>query len=135
MSEPDTSHRPQPHTPLVEWLAAGVSAVLVLAILGYTLREALTGPNGPPSLTVQADSVVPTAGHYLVMFTVRNDGGETAAAVTVHGALQRGDSTLEESDASVDYVPIGGYRVGGVAFTADPRRDSLSLRVGGFETP
>lgn len=135
MSEGAAVDRRRPHTPLVEWIAAGVSAILVLAMLAYTLREALTGPDGPPSLTVRADSVVPTAGHYLVLFTVRNDGGETAAAVTVHGALLRGDSTLERSDASVDYVPIGGYRIGGVAFTGDPRRDSLELRVGGFETP
>ena len=49
--------------------------------------------------------------------TVRNEGGETAAAVTVRGALLRGDSTLEESDASVDYVPIDGFRIGGVVFT------------------
>jgi uncharacterized protein (TIGR02588 family) len=135
MSEGGATDRRQPHTPLVEWVAAGISSVLVLAMLGYTLREALTGPSGPPSLSVHVDSVVPTAGHYLVMFTVRNEGGETAAAVTVHGALLRGDSTLEESDASVDYVPIGGFRIGGVAFTADPQRDSLELRVGGFQAP
>ena len=135
MSDDATAERRHAHTPLVEWIAAGVSTVLVLAMLGYTLREALKGPNGAPSLSIHADSVVPAAGYYLVMFTVRNEGGETAAAVTVHGALVRGDSTIEESDASVDYVPIGGFRVGGVAFTSDPRRDSLELRVGGFETP
>ena len=135
MSDGVAPDRRHPHTPLVEWVAAGVSSVLVLAMLGYTLREALTEPSGPPALSVHADSVVPTAGRYLVMFTVRNEGGETAAAVTVHGALLRGDSVLEESDASVDYVPIGGFRIGGVAFTADPGRDSLELRVGGFQTP
>jgi hypothetical protein len=65
MSDESGATRRHPHTPLVEWVAAGISVLLVLALLGYTLREALTGPNGAPALSVHADSVVPAGGHYL----------------------------------------------------------------------
>jgi uncharacterized protein (TIGR02588 family) len=135
-SRAPSRYRPgHPHTPAFEWAAAIVSAVLVLSLLGYMIREALTREARPPLIAVHADSVVATESGYLVMFTARNAGGETAAALVVRGTLAAGDSTLEESEAAIDYLPLGGSRHGGLLFTRDPRRHSLELRASGFDTP
>jgi uncharacterized protein (TIGR02588 family) len=120
---------------VIEWIAALVSSALVLALLGYTTWEALTREERPPLIEVRADSVVAAPGGYLVMFTARNDGGETAADVYIVGTLRAADGTLEESGATIDFLPLGGARHGGLFFTRDPRHLSLELRAAGFDTP
>ena len=124
-----------PHTPFVEWAAAVVGGVLVLSLLGYTTWEAVTREKRPPLIEIRADSVLSTESGYLVMFTARNEGGETAAALQVQGALKLDSATVEESEATIDYVPLGGERHGGLFFTRDPREHSLELRASGFEMP
>ena len=124
-----------PHTPLVEWVAAAVSSVLVLGLLGYTAWEAFTRDGEPPLIEVRADSVVAAPNGFLVMFTARNDGGQTAAALNVVGTLKTNTTTVEESAATIDFLPLGGERRGGLFFTRDPRQLLLELRAAGFDTP
>ena len=124
-----------PHTPPIEWAAALVSTVLVLFLLGYTVREALVREKRPPLVAVRADSILTVPGGHVVMFTARNSGGETAAALVVRGTLRRGDAEVEQSEATIDYVPLGGERQGGLQFTLDPRRHTLEIGASGFDTP
>ena len=132
---PGPSRPGHPHTPPIEWAAALVSTLLVLFLLGYTLREALVREKRPPLIAVRADSILAVEGGYLVMFTARNAGGETAAALVVRGTLRRGDAELEQSEATIDYVPLGGERQGGLHFTLDPSRHALEIGASGFDTP
>src|SRR5687768_7890498 len=88
-----------------EWVAAAVSTVLVLAVVGYMLYDAVARPRTPPSITLQADSVLHGNGMWLVEFQARNRGHETAAQVKVQGELMDGDSAVETSEAVLDYVP------------------------------
>ena len=121
--------------PLSEWIVAGVSALLVLAMLVYTAAEGLRRPGGAAVLTVTADSVVTNDGAYVVMFTLTNDGGETAASVHVHGALRRNEAPVEESEVVLDYVPAGARRRGALQFRRAPAAHELILRVTGFSPP
>src|SRR5690606_39234333 len=69
----DTGRRQTAHgsgAATAEWVVAAFSALLVAAIIGYTLREGLSEEPGTPILSVQADSVVPTPSGHLLMFTV-----------------------------------------------------------------
>jgi uncharacterized protein (TIGR02588 family) len=133
---PPRRRRPgHPHTPLIEWIAALVSTLLVLWLLGYTAWEAFTHEERPPIIAVRADSVIAAPGGFLVLFTARNEGGETAAALNVVGALRADSTTVEESQATIDFLPLGGERRGGLFFTRDPRHLSLELRAAGFDTP
>ena len=125
----------RPHTPPAEWAVAGLSALLVIAMLGYTLREGLARSEAPPHLTVRVDSVVSSGAGHVVMFTVSNQGGATASDVSVQGTLARGSAPPETSEATLDYVPISASRVGGLMFTSAPSPDSLDLRVTGFDIP
>lgn len=125
----------QSGTPLLEWIVGGISGLLVLAILAFIVIEGLVREDHPPDLRVVADSVVPVAAGYLLLFTIHNDGGETAAQVQISGALRQGGANVEESQAVFDYVPIAARNHGALQFQHDPREMEVELRVTGFAEP
>lgn len=118
-----------------EWVAAAVSTLLVLAVVGYLLYDAVARPRTPPSLRVAADTVLQADGLWLVRFRAANHGHQTAAAVTVEGELTRADSSVETSEAVLDYVPGRSERYGGLFFRHDPRAYRLELRALGYQEP
>lgn len=118
-----------------EWVAAMASSLLVLAVVGYLLYDAVARPRTPPAITVQADTVLKTGGLWLVRFRADNQGHETAAGVLVEGALMEGERPVESSQATLDYVPGESVRHGGLFFRADPRAYRLELRVHGYQEP
>ena len=112
-----------------EWVAAGVSAVVVLSVIGLMLYEAVTGSGLPPEMNVEV------TGGYLVQFDVRNTGERTGAEVTVEGELRSGEQVVESSQVTIDYVPAEAVRSGGLFFTRDPAAHSLEVRVLGYDEP
>ncbi len=118
-----------------EWMAAAVSTLLVLGVVGYLLYDAVGRPRTPPAVTVRADTVVKAGGVWLVRFRAENHGHETAAAVKVYGELKEGGQAVEASEAVLDYVPGGSVRRGGLFFRADPRAYRLELRALGYQEP
>ncbi|HSK19207.1 MAG TPA: TIGR02588 family protein [Longimicrobiales bacterium] len=123
------------HAPPIEWAAAIISTVLVVAMLAYTLYQGVSNGSRPPLIAVQADSVIETPGGYLVMFSATNSGDETAAAVQISGELMRDTVAVEKSAATIDYVPSQAVRKGGIMFSNDPRTYRLELRATGFSRP
>lgn len=118
-----------------EWVAAAVSTVLVLAVVGYLLYDAVARPHTPPSVQVSADTVLRADGLWLVEFRATNRGHRTAAAVKVQGELMAADSSVETSEAVLDYVPSRSVRHGGLFFHNDPRAYRLELRALGYQEP
>ena len=118
-----------------EWVAAAVSTVLVLAVVGYLLYDAVARPQTPPSVQVRADTVLQADGLWLVRFRATNHGHQTAAGLKVEGELMRADSSVETSEAVLDYVPGRSVRHGGLFFRHDPRAYRLELRALGYQEP
>ena len=118
-----------------EWVAAVVSTLLVLCVVGYLLYDAVARPRTPPAITLQADTVLKAGGLWLVRFRAENHGHETAAGVAVEGALMEGERAVESSQATLDYVPGESVRHGGLFFRADPRAYRLELRAHGYQEP
>jgi uncharacterized protein (TIGR02588 family) len=118
-----------------EGVAAAVSALLVLWVVGYLLYDAVARPRTPPAITVQADTVLRSGGLWLVEFSARNGGHNTAATVKIEGELKEGEETVEASEAVLDYVPGESVRHGGLFFRADPRAYRLELRAHGYQAP
>ena len=123
MAARKAAERARARTPAMEWIAAGLGLALTLAVLGYSLWEAVAEASGPPVLTVAAEQVV------------ANTGGETASSVEVRGDLVLADRPPEERRATFAYVPAGGEVAGGLVFVQDPRLGRLTLSVEGYETP
>lgn len=119
----------------MEWLLAGVSALLLAGMVGYLAWEGLARPEGPPQVSVQAGEPRPVAGGFLVEFTARNDGRSSAANVQIVGELGTPPDVLERAEAVLDYVPQGSTRKGWLTFRRDPAGHGLAVMVGGQTEP
>ncbi len=118
-----------------EWVVAGASAALVLALIGYLLFLGVSTPSSPPMVSVSRDSVVPMENGYVVTFIARNVGGTTARAVQVEGELRADSGTVEKRSATLHFLPAGAIRRGGLFFEHDPARYRLLLRPEGYDLP
>lgn len=128
--------RRKPDTPPLEWIAAGIGAVLLLFLLAVIGREALNGEAAElPQIEVAVTGISPAASGFVVAFEARNRTDGTAAAVEIEGVLKAGGAEIETSSAAIDYVPGKGKAAGGLFFREDPRKGTLDVRALGFQTP
>jgi uncharacterized protein (TIGR02588 family) len=127
----EAAHAPR----AIEWIIAGISACLVLLLIGYLLFEGATQQGEHPVLSTEILAIVPLQEGYLVRFRVNNDGDKTAAAVDVAGTVQPQGGEVETSTVSFDYVPQHSGHEGGLMFRNDPRQFAPRLRVTGYEQP
>jgi uncharacterized protein (TIGR02588 family) len=124
-----------PNTSMAEWIVAGVSAALVLAVIGFLIYDGLRSSGTPPDVTIEVDSIAPAGPGYLVLFQARNRGQRTAADVVVEGSLEGDTGRVETSQTTLDYVPPNGLHRAGLYFTRDPRGLRLRLRAHGYREP
>jgi uncharacterized protein (TIGR02588 family) len=134
-SKPKTPPSLRTRTPIAEWIAAGLGAILTLAVLGYTAWEGVTADDGPPRLSVASEPAVPTPRGHVLPIVVRNDSHATAAQVEVRARLITSEGVVEDRRASFAYVPGRGEARGGLVFQADPARSRLDLTVDGYADP
>ena len=125
--------RNEPHR--LEWAVGGVSALTVLAMIGFLLYFALTGNGTKPSFAFEVQSVEAVDDMFNVSFSVKNHGDATAASVTVRGSLTLGDGSTESSEVTFGYLPANAELTGGLLFDNDPRRYRLKLKALGYEDP
>ena len=123
------------HAPGWMWGIGLLGLVLVLGSIGFALYEAAIGDSSPPNVTVEVEEIVRLENRFLVEFRVVNQGGTTAAGLTVEGELRNGTEIVETSDTTIEYVPSRSERSGGLFFTRDPGQYELELRAKGYEMP
>lgn len=121
--------------PLWMWGIGLLGLILVLGSIGFALYEAIAGDSSPPDVKVQVEGVIEAQNGFLVEFRVLNEGGRTAAGLTVEGELRDGTDIVETSETTLEYVPSHSERTGGLFFSQDPREYDLKLRAKGYETP
>jgi len=121
--------------PALEWVVAGIGALLVAGTIGYLAAQALWRDTTPPDVRLVAEPAREQQGGWLVRFHAFNRGGEPAAELLIEGELRGPDGTVETSEATLDYLPPGSQRDGGLFFTGDPRRFELTLRAKGYTRP
>jgi uncharacterized protein (TIGR02588 family) len=109
--------------------------MILSGLVVYLTYFALTREEAAPIASVQALSVAPAGSGHLVRFRVSNEANGTAAGLQVIGTLRQGDRTIEEREATIDYLPAYSSREGGLFFSADPGQYDLVLSVGGYMEP
>jgi uncharacterized protein (TIGR02588 family) len=125
-----------PREPLLEWIAAGIGLVLTLAILVVIGSEAMSGETqGPATIEVRAEPAEPMSSGFVVEIVAANRSGATAATVEIEGVLKSGETEIETSGVTLDYVPGHAERRGGLFFTNDPRKHQLEVRALGYQRP
>ncbi|WP_300573406.1 TIGR02588 family protein [Phenylobacterium sp.] len=128
-------HEAAETTSPLEWLVAGVGALLVVFTVGYMVQFALTRPEGPPAVVLEVTGVSRASTGYLVSFTATNTGLSTGAGIVVTGELSSGGARIEASEMTLDYLPQDSERQGGLFFTQDPAAHELVLRAQGYAEP
>jgi uncharacterized protein (TIGR02588 family) len=78
--------------------------------------------------------VIPVRQGYLAQFRAINHGEQSANDVHIMGVHGEG-SSVEESQAVVDFLPADSERRGGLFFKHEPSPASLSLRASGYQEP
>lgn len=122
-------------TSWLEWGVAAAGALILFGTIGYMTYYGLTQPDGPPKIAFMHGPVEEAPGGYVMQFTARNDGLSTAAALKVTGQLLEGGQVVEESEATLDYVPEQSERKGGLFFEQDPRQHEVMLQSKGYAKP
>jgi uncharacterized protein (TIGR02588 family) len=119
----------------LEWTVFGVGLVLVLATLGFLIRESLTASGGPPEVVARLGSPRASAGGFMVPVEVANVGKGTAEDVKVTVVLELPRSEPEEAELDIAFLPRGSRRDGWVTFRSDPAGGTLRLGPVAFEVP
>ncbi|WP_337187373.1 hypothetical protein [Phenylobacterium sp.] len=135
MARRKTSPPAAPDTPVLEWIAASVGALLTLGVLGYSAWEGVSDPDAPPDLSARAEASTPGRSGFVTPIVVRNAGFATAADVEVVARLDRAGQPSETRRARFAYVPGRGEARGGVIFRSDPAAGRISVEIEGFEEP
>jgi uncharacterized protein (TIGR02588 family) len=119
----------------LEWAVFGVGLVLVLATLGFLIRESLGAAGGPPDVVARLGSPRPSAGGFMVPVEVANVGKGTAEDVKVTVVLELPRSEREEAELDIAFLPRDSRRDGWVTFQSDPAGGTLRLGTIAFEVP
>lgn len=125
-----------PQTPALEWVAAGIGLVFLVALLGVIGAEAVADDRRePPAITISVGEVRRAGDTYVAGFRAVNASAGTAAALQVEGKLVDGGVEVETSLATIDYVSAHGSADGGLIFSRDPTGLKIVARPLGYQTP
>lgn len=125
----------QQSTPPIEWAVAALGLILLSAMLSYMTFFGLTRPESPPQIVITYGDPRRQPSGYALDFTASNEGGSTASHTLIKGMLKRGDETVEEAEATIDYIPHSSDRKGTLIFKQDPADFELEVGVTGFADP
>nr|WP_295838752.1 TIGR02588 family protein [uncultured Azospirillum sp.] len=131
----DGAEHAPPTSPL-EWVVAGLGALLIAAMIVYMVQYALKEHSSVPGEMDVTVMEMRTGGHgHTVRFRIRNQTAATAATLIVHGELRSGDRVVETAEAQFDYLPPYSERFGGLIFQHDPARYELRIVPTGYSEP
>lgn len=118
----------------LEWTVFGVGLILVMATLGYLVREAFTTGSRPPELVVHLGVPRRVTEGFQVPVTVVNRGDGVAEGVSVMITLAA-KAEREEAVLSIAFLPHQSRREGWVTFRGDPRDGDLQVGPVVFASP
>ena len=125
--------KPAEGTPILEKVAGGIGAAILLGVCLALVWDAWRSVDHPPSFAFAVDQVLPTSGRHLVRFRVQNTGARAAETITVRGRLLA--DPVEEAELELDFLAAGEEREAALLFTADPRAYPLELSTLSFSDP
>ena len=128
MSESQAKSEP---TPVLELVLAGISAVVIAALVGYLLLLAIQSGNPrPPDVVVRLAAPERLQHGWLVRFEVANDGDEPVGQLRLE--LMAGG---ERAETLVDFLAAQSTTAGGFFLTRDPAGAPLQARPLGYVEP
>jgi uncharacterized protein (TIGR02588 family) len=138
--EPDGTDRDeqQHRVTLLEIIATTISGLLIACLVGVLVWDA-AHPDTAAQLSVEVGASQSDASGYRLPATVRNRGDVSARDVVVHLELvsTASDSTIDESEITIDWLPRQSSReiVGVFSRPSRPERVGLRAEVRGYVVP
>ena len=120
-----------------EWTSLGISAAIVLLLVGLVAYQQLTGGSRPPTIDVmpRLDQVRRADDAYYVPVDIANRGDLTAQDVRVRLSHASDRGRQQSSELRVDYLAGGATTHGTVVFRDDPSQGSLGVDMLSFLQP
>lgn len=114
----------------LEWAVFVLSALMIVAVIGYLVKDGLQDADRPPDIRVTVGKAEKSAHGFIVPVSVTNLGDQTAQAVELEVRCQSGK---DEQTASLtyDFLASGEVRRGWAGFSGDPV-EPLVPRVVGY---
>lgn len=131
----DKTHTESRDPAWIEWTTGLVSAILVIALIGWLATEAVTEDDAPPKLSVTVNHIERTGELYRADFSLVNEGPTTAAAVRVVGTVSQPGTEPEEAEVTFDYAPGQSKSDGTLYFRNDPAAGTLTIAPSGYTEP
>lgn len=122
----------------LEWTVFALGVVLVLAVVGVLVAQAVLHDDRPPHIGVRlGDPWRPevSPAHFVVPVTVVNDGDKAVEWVLVELTLVQDGDVRERSQLHLPDLPRRSRRNAGFTLQADPASGQLHTRVLGFSEP
>lgn len=121
--------------PLLEWVIGALGLVIVTAVVGVLIYEAVAGDKSPPDIKLTVHSIASLQNGFLVKVRAENIGGEPAARVSITAEVWEQSKVSESSETQFEHLPPHSFRDAGVFFQRDPRPNEIRLRALGYEVP
>ena len=118
----------------LEWTVFGLGLLLLMAMLGYLVREAVTTGSRPPELVVHLGAPRALGEGFQVPVTVANRGDKVAEDVSVTITLAA-KAEREEAVLNIAFLPHQSRREGWVTFRGDPRTGDLQVGPVAYAAP
>lgn len=115
---------------VVTWL----SGLLLLTIVGYLVWEGTRAPS-PADFSYQTEAIREATGSFHVPLLVINRGGESVQGLVVSLELVDGESVVERSSVTLDWLPEGSKRRVVLVFEQDPRLHQMKVGFDGYQVP
>jgi uncharacterized protein (TIGR02588 family) len=121
-----------------EWVTLAVSIVILAAFLGAALYEHFLLDEPPGAILrveLQLGEAERRGDRFYVPFEVTNSGGEPASDVVLLFEVRQGEEVIEESDATIPFLPSDGVESGEVVLMSDPAEYEVTAQVGNYLAP
>ncbi|MEB3830720.1 TIGR02588 family protein [Phormidium sp. CCY1219] len=119
-----------------EWVTFAIGLVILgisIVLVGYDWTN---HRENPPVISVkQSGEVRAYNGQFYVPFTVKNEGGETAAAVRAIAELKIDGEIEEKGELEIDFLSQDETESGAFIFTQNPDDGQLVLRISSYKLP
>lgn len=122
---------------IAEWITLGVSAAVVLVLIGLIGYEYFTSGARPPVIEARplVGEVRQAGGAYYLPLEVANRGERTAEDVKVRVYLASDNGDRESSQLSIGFLAGGDAEQEVVVFQGNPSKGSLGVDVLSFRKP
>lgn len=116
----------------LEWVVFTVSAVLIVAVVGFLVSDGMRDAGRPPDIRISLGKSQKSAHGFLVPVSVTNLGDQTAQEVELEVRCQSG-GVEQSATLSYDFLASGEVRKGWAGFSGEPV-EQLATRVVGYRS-